>query len=59
MRFIRELELRKIIKTFIERGCLELVTRNVIEVDYFKVMDVINNWLGGRQMTHLSSSIIF
>jgi hypothetical protein len=51
--------LRKIIKTFIERVCPELVTRNVIEDDYFKVMDVINNWWGGRQMTHLLPRLFF
>ncbi|MEH7239501.1 GNAT family N-acetyltransferase [Bacillus sp. JJ1562] len=36
-----------------------MVTRNVIENDYFIVMDVINDWWGGRQMTHLLPRLFF
>lgn len=34
-------------------------TRNVVEDDYFKVMDVINDWWGGRQMTYLLQRLFF
>lgn len=53
--------MKRIIKTFIEieRGCLELATRNVIEDEHFKVIDVIHNWWGGSQMTHLLPRIFF
>ncbi|RDW17288.1 GNAT family N-acetyltransferase [Oceanobacillus chungangensis] len=33
--------------------------RNVIEDDYYKVIDVINDWWGGREMTHLLPRLFF
>ncbi len=36
-----------------------MVTRNVIEDDYLKVKEVINDWWGGRQMTHLLPRLFF
>ncbi|WP_226530653.1 GNAT family N-acetyltransferase [Metabacillus niabensis] len=34
-------------------------TRNVTENDYFKIIDVINDWWGGREMTHLLPRLFF
>ena len=34
-------------------------TRTVVEGDYFKVMDVLNDWWEGRQMTHLLPRLFF
>ncbi|WP_078435262.1 GNAT family N-acetyltransferase [Metabacillus halosaccharovorans] len=34
-------------------------TRNVIENDYLKVIAVINDWWGGREMTHLLPRLFF
>ncbi|WP_391559205.1 GNAT family N-acetyltransferase [Robertmurraya sp.] len=34
-------------------------TRNIIEEDYYKVIDVLNDWWGGRQMTHLLPRLFF
>lgn len=36
-----------------------MITRNVYENDYFKVMDVMNDWWGGRQMTYLLPRLFF
>lgn len=33
--------------------------RNVIDEDYFKIMDVIDDWWGGRQITHLLPRLFF
>lgn len=34
-------------------------TRNITEVDYFKVIDVLNDWWGGREMKHLLPRLFF
>lgn len=34
-------------------------TRMVVEEDYFKVINVLNDWWGGRQMTHLLPRLFF
>ena len=34
-------------------------TRMVVEDDYFTVIDVLDDWWGGRQMTHLLPRIFF
>lgn len=36
-----------------------MVTRNITENDYFKVIDVINQWFGGREMKHLLPRLFF
>ncbi|MFC7391985.1 GNAT family N-acetyltransferase [Scopulibacillus cellulosilyticus] len=33
--------------------------RNTKEEDYYKVIDVLNDWWGGRQMTHLLPRLFF
>ena len=34
-------------------------TRNIVETDYAKVTAVLNEWWGGRQMTHLLPRLFF
>lgn len=34
-------------------------TRNVVENDYYKVIEVLNDWWGGRQMAHLLPRLFF
>ena len=34
-------------------------THNITEEDYYKVIDVLNNWWGGREMTHLLPRLFF
>lgn len=34
-------------------------TRNISEEDYYKVINVLNDWWGGRQMTHLLPRLFF
>ena len=34
-------------------------TRNVVADDYYKLFDVLNEWWGGRQMTHLLPRLFF
>lgn len=33
--------------------------RNITEDDYLKVMEVLNDWWGGRQMAHLLPRLFF
>ena len=34
-------------------------TRHIVETDYAKVIAVLNDWWGGRQMTHLLPRLFF
>lgn len=34
-------------------------TRNVLDDDYYKVIEVLNDWWGGRQMKHLLPRLFF
>jgi len=34
-------------------------TRNIVEDDYYQVIDVLDDWWGGRQMTHLLPRLFF
>ena len=34
-------------------------TRNIVEDDYYKVIEVLDDWWGGRQMTHLLQQLFF
>ena len=36
-----------------------MTIRHVIDEDYYKVFDVINNWWGGRAMQHLVQPLFF
>ena len=36
-----------------------MLTRNIVEDDYYKVIDVLDDWWGGRQMTHLLPRLFF
>ncbi|MBO1511031.1 GNAT family N-acetyltransferase [Metabacillus bambusae] len=36
-----------------------MITRNIKEEDYYKVINVLNDWWGGRQMTHLLPRLFF
>lgn len=36
-----------------------MVTRNVVENDYFAVMNVMNDWWEGRQISHLLPRLFF
>lgn len=36
-----------------------MTTRQVAEEDYYKVKAVLNDWWGGRQMTHLLQRLFF
>ena len=36
-----------------------MLTRNIVEDDYYKVIDVVDDWWGGRPMTHLLPRLFF
>ena len=36
-----------------------MLTRNIVEGDYYKVIEVLDDWWGGRQMTHLLPRLFF
>lgn len=41
------------------KGATFVQTRSVVETDYYNVLAVLNDWWGGRQMTHLLPRLFF